>query len=143
MNMLRILIALAAGSVFGLGLTISGMIDPARVRNFLDVAGGHWDPSLMFVLGGAFAVALAGVAIMRRLAHPLLAEHFHLPAKKRIDTPLLLGSALFGAGWGMAGFCPGPAVASLSLGIPSTLIFVAAMVAGMQVHDRLFDRSGA
>lgn len=142
MSILRIIIALAAGSIFGLGLTISGMIDPTRVRNFLDIAGGHWDPSLIFVLGGALAVALAGVAVMRRLKRPLLAEHFHLPARKQIDKPLLVGSALFGAGWGMAGFCPGPAVASLSLGLPSTLIFVGAMIAGMQVHDRLFARSG-
>jgi len=136
----RLLVALAAGTIFGFGLSLSGMVDPARVIGFLDVASGHWDPSLAFVLGGALLVALPGVAIQRRLARPALDERFHLPAATAIDPPLLLGSAIFGAGWGLAGFCPGPAVASLSIGLVSSFIFAAAMVAGMMLHDRLLAR---
>lgn len=120
--MLRLLVALTAGVLFGFGLSLSGMVDPARVIGFLDVASGHWDPSLAFVLGGALLVALPGVAIQRRLARPALDDRFHLPANAVIDRPLVLGSAIFGAGWGLAGFCPGPAVASLSVCNASALI---------------------
>lgn len=136
----RLLVALAAGTIFGFGLSLSGMVDPARVIGFLDVASGHWDPSLAFVLGGALLVALPGMAFQRTLTRPALDEHFHLPAATAIDPPLLLGSAIFGAGWGLAGFCPGPAVASLSIGLVSSFIFAAAMVAGMMLHDRLLAR---
>lgn len=137
---LRLLVALAAGALFGFGLSLSGMVDPARVIGFLDVASGHWDPSLAFVLGGALLVALPGVALQRRLARPALDEQFHLPTKASIDRPLVFGSAIFGAGWGLAGFCPGPAVASLSLGLVPSFIFAGSMVAGMMLHDRLFAR---
>jgi uncharacterized protein len=132
----RILVALACGMIFGFGLSLSGMVDPARVIAFLDIASGNWDPSLAFVLGGALAVALAGMAVVRRMAAPVFDDHFHLPPKGGVDRRLLLGSALFGTGWGMAGFCPGPAIASLSMGIGPTVLFVASMLVGMAMHDR-------
>ncbi|PTM94152.1 YeeE/YedE family protein [Mycoplana dimorpha] len=127
--------ALAAGIVFGFGLSLSGMLNPARVQGFLDVFG-DWDPSLAFVLGGAVVVAFIGVRAIRRMKHPAFDEQFHLPKNNRIDAPLVIGSALFGLGWGIGGFCPGPAVASLALGLPETVAFVIAMLAGMALHDR-------
>ena len=135
----QILVALLAGAVFGLGLSLSGMLDPARVRGFLDVAG-DWDPSLAFVLGGAVTVAFAAMVLRRHLRRPAFASEFHLPATTPIDTRLILGSAIFGAGWGMAGLCPGPALAALSLGLAPVVLFVAAMLAGMTLHDRLATR---
>lgn len=135
--MLRLLVALAAGALFGFGLSLSGMVDPARVIGFLDVASGHWDPSLAFVLGGALLVALPGMALQRKLTRPALDDRFHLSTSCVIDRPLVLGAAIFGAGWGLAGFCPGPAVASLSVGLVPSFIFAAAMVAGMMLHDHL------
>ncbi|MCZ7497538.1 YeeE/YedE family protein [Agrobacterium rhizogenes] len=134
----RVVLALAAGALFGFGLSLSGMVDPARVSGFLDVASGHWDPSLMFVLGGAVMVAVPGVLLSRRLPKPVLAEDFNLPAKSRIDRPLITGSAIFGVGWGLAGFCPGPALSALALGLVPVVLFVSAMIAGMLVHDRLY-----
>lgn len=134
----RVVLALAAGALFSFGLSLSGMVDPARVSGFLDVAGGHWDPSLMFVLGGAVMVAVPGVLLSRRLAKPVLAEDFSLPAKTRIDQPLITGSAIFGIGWGLAGFCPGPALSALALGLMPVVLFVGAMIVGMLVHDRLY-----
>ena len=134
----RVALALAAGALFGFGLSLSGMVDPARVSGFLDVASGHWDPSLMFVLGGAVMVAVPGVLLSRRLAKPVLAEDFSLPVKTRIDRPLITGSAIFGVGWGLAGFCPGPALSALALGLVPVVLFVSAMIAGMLVHDRLY-----
>lgn len=134
---LRLLVALGAGALFGFGLSLSGMLDPARVLGFLDIASGHWDPSLMFVLGGAVAVAVPGVALQRRLRTPLLDDRFRLPEKTGIDRRLVGGSALFGIGWGLAGFCPGPALAGLALGMPPVFLFVAAMAAGMILHDRV------
>ncbi|MFE1599028.1 DUF6691 family protein [Methylobacterium sp. ID0610] len=122
--------ALAAGVVFGLGLSLSGMLDPVRVRGFLDVTGA-WDPSLMAVLAGAVAVAALGQVIRRRMDRPLLDERFALPTQRRIDARLLGGAALFGIGWGLAGFCPGPAVAALSTGAVPVVVFVLAMLAGM------------
>lgn len=133
----RLVVSLLAGALFGFGLSLSGMVDPARVLGFLNVASGHWDPSLMFVLGGAVVVAVPGVMLQRRLARPLLDDQFHLPGKNTIDRRLVLGSAIFGAGWGLAGFCPGPAVSALTLGLAPVLLFVAAMAAGMILHDRL------
>lgn len=136
----RITLALIAGALFGFGLSLSGMIDPARVSGFLDLASGHWDPSLIFVLGGALMVAVPGVFASRRLAKPVLAEDFSLPAKTRIDLPLITGSAIFGLGWGLAGFCPGPALSAFALGLMPVVLFVCAMIAGMLVHDRLYAR---
>lgn len=133
---LRILAALAAGLTFGLGLALSGMLDPARVRGFLDVAGA-WDPSLVFVLGGAVTVSGLGYRLSRRLSGPVLDTRFDLPARRRIDAPLIVGAALFGIGWGLSGFCPGPAVAALSTGAVPVLVFVAAMLIGMALHGLL------
>ena len=133
----RVVLALVAGALFGFGLSLSGMVDPARVSGFLDVASGHWDPSLGFVLGGAVSVAVPGVLLSRFIARPLLAEDFSLPAKTRIDRPLILGSAIFGIGWGLAGFCPGPALSAFALGLLPVILFVCAMIAGMLAHDRL------
>lgn len=134
---LRIVVALLSGALFGFGLSLSGMLDPARVIGFLNLASGHWDPSLAFVLGGAVAVAVPGVMLQRRLRRPVLDDRFHLPEKTEIDGRLLAGAALFGAGWGLAGFCPGPAVSALSVGLAPVFLFVAAMAAGMMLHDRV------
>lgn len=135
----QIMTALAAGTVFGLGLAMSGMLDPARVRSFLDIFGA-WDPSLAFVLGGAVTVALVGMAALKRLQRPAFDETFHLPATSPVERQLVLGSAIFGIGWGMAGFCPGPALASLSLGLAPVALFVVAMLVGMTLHDRVWLR---
>jgi uncharacterized membrane protein YedE/YeeE len=127
--MLRSLGALAAGILFGLGLAVSQMIDPAKVLAFLDVAG-RWDPSLALVMAGALAVAFVGFRIALRRPAPLVGGRFHLPTEKRIDGRLIAGAALFGIGWGLVGFCPGPAIASLPFGLPESFVFVAAMAAG-------------
>lgn len=136
--MARLTLALTAGALFGFGLSLSGMVDPARVSGFLDVASSDWDPSLIFVLGGAVLVAVPGVLLSRLLVRPILADDFSLPAKTRIDRPLILGSAIFGLGWGLAGFCPGPALSAFALGLTPVILFVCAMIAGMLVHDRLY-----
>ncbi|TDX68766.1 hypothetical protein EDE05_14314 [Neorhizobium sp. R1-B] len=131
--------ALLSGIVFGFGLSLSGMLNPVRVQGFLDVFG-NWDPSLAFVLGGAVAVAFIGVQVMKKMRHPAFDDSFHVPTSRRIDGPLVTGSALFGLGWGIGGFCPGPAVASLSVGIPQTLLFVVAMLIGMTLYDQVWSR---
>jgi uncharacterized membrane protein YedE/YeeE len=130
----RFVVALAAGVIFGFGLSLSGLLDPARVRGFLDVAG-NFDPTLAFVLAGAVAVSTAGYLISRRLRHPLLDNKFHLPEKQDIDLPLVAGAAIFGAGWGMSGLCPGPAIASLALGLLPSYVFAVTMLAGILIHD--------
>lgn len=131
----QIAAALLCGTLFGFGLSLSGMLDPARVQGFLDPFGA-WDPSLIFVLGGAVAIAMAGMVLVRRMAHPVLADTFQIPTNRTIDRPLLVGSGLFGIGWGLGGFCPGPALSALSFGSSTVLIFVLAMLVGMIVHDR-------
>lgn len=131
---LRIVTALLSGVIFGFGLALSGMMDPTRVRGFLDIAG-KFDPSLGLVLAGALAVSGLGYALSRRTPRPLLDEAYHLPARHDIDGKLLLGAAIFGAGWGMAGFCPGPAIASLSLGLAQAFVFTSMMLAGILLHD--------
>jgi uncharacterized membrane protein YedE/YeeE len=128
--MAQILAGLAAGLVFGLGLAVSGMADPLVVLGFLDLAGS-WDPTLLFVMGGAVPVTFVGYRLVLGRGRPLLAERLTLPTLTRLDAPLLGGAALFGIGWGIAGYCPGPALASLSAGAPGTLLFVAMMLAGM------------
>ena len=125
-----ILISAIAGLVFGLGLIISGMSDPAKVQNFLDLFG-TWDPSLAIVMAGAIAITFAGYRIAFWRGRPLLANAFSLPAKTDIDAPLVIGGALFGVGWGLSGFCPGPAIVSLPLLATGTLTFVPAMLLGM------------
>jgi uncharacterized membrane protein YedE/YeeE len=123
--------ALVAGLIFGVGLILSGMIDPAKVQNFLDIAG-TWDPSLAFVMAGAIGVAAPGFWLVRRRAAPLADAKFHVPPTNTpIDRRLLAGAAVFGIGWGLAGFCPGPALTSLPLAAPATVVFVAAMVAAI------------
>jgi len=127
---MRSLVNVAAGLIFGLGLLISGMANPAKVQNFLDVAGS-FDPSLIFVMGGALLVTFAGYRLVLRRPRPLLAEQFFLPTVKDIDANLVLGASLFGIRWGLSGFCPGPAIVSLTLLAKGTLIFVPCMFAGI------------
>lgn len=121
--------ALGAGVLFGLGLAVSQMVNPAKVMDFLDVAG-NWDPSLALVMGGAVAVTLIAFRLAGRRGRPAFDARFFTPEKTRIDLPLVAGSAVFGIGWGLAGYCPGPGLASLSVGNVEALVFVAAMVAG-------------
>ena len=126
----RLSTSLASGALFGLGLTVSHMINPAKVLGFLDVAG-DWDPSLAFVMLGALIVATPAYVLSRRLRAPLYAEEFARPGATRIDHRLIIGALLFGIGWGLVGYCPGPALASIGLGGGRTLLFAAAMLAGM------------
>jgi uncharacterized protein len=133
MAVLRIFAALGCGAVFGLGLAISGMMNPAKVIGFLDVAGS-WDPTLALVMGGALLVAIPAYRMILARRRPVLADGFSLPTRTKLDAPLILGSALFGVGWGLVGFCPGPAVAAVVTGLPAVLGFVAAMLAGMALH---------
>lgn len=128
--------ALASGLVFGLGLAVSGMMNPAKVIGFLDVAG-DWDPTLAFVMVGALLVAVPAYRFIPRRGRPVLEEEFSLPKTKAVDAPLVGGSALFGVGWGLVGFCPGPAIAALGTGLLPVFAFVAAMLAGMAIHVRL------
>jgi len=128
--MARIFAALAAGLVFGLGLVVSQMVNPAKVLAFLDIAG-DWDPSLAFVMGAAIPVAALGVALGKRRAAPLCAPAFAGPSRTELDGRLALGAVIFGVGWGLAGYCPGPALASISFGGGPVLLFLAAMLAGM------------
>jgi uncharacterized protein len=132
--MMRIFSALLAGLVFGSGLILSGMTDPAKVLGFLDLAGA-WDPSLALVMVGAIAVASLAFRIAGQRPRALLGDVMHLPAARQIDRPLVLGALAFGAGWGLAGFCPGPALASLLTGGAQVLVFVSAMAAGMAVFE--------
>ncbi len=131
---MRATLALLAGLVFGLGLLLSGMADPAKVLGFLDLAGA-WDPSLAFVMAGAIAVGVPAFALARRRTTALLGGQMRLPTATAIDRRLVVGSLLFGAGWGLAGFCPGPALVALGLGAPQAVVFVAAMLAGMGVFE--------
>lgn len=137
----RITVALLSGSLFGYGLSLSGMVDPARVLGFLDIASGRWDPSLMFVLGGAVCIAFIAVTIQRRLQRPVFDTQFHIPERTDIDARLVGGSVLFGIGWGLAGFCPGPALSALTTGLTPVLLFTVAMIAGMLLHDRVLARA--
>jgi uncharacterized membrane protein YedE/YeeE len=133
--MRRIFSSFSAGILFGAGLTISQMVNPRKVTDFLDFLG-NWDPSLAFVMGGALAVTALGYRLVLRRPHPLFVSEFHRPAKQRIDARLIGGAALFGVGWGLAGFCPGPAVASLGYGMWQSVVFVSAMLVGMLLWDR-------
>jgi len=122
------------GLLFGLGLMLSGMTDPGKVIGFLDLAG-NWDPSLAFVMGGAIAVGIFAFALAHRRTAAFLGGAMHLPTRRDIDSRLVFGSLVFGVGWGLAGFCPGPALVSLGAGHWQALVFTAAMLAGMAVHD--------
>jgi len=131
--MARMLINLLGGTLFGLGLSVSGMVNPQKIIGFLDFAG-NWDPTLVLVFGGALLVAIPAFRLILRRPRPVLADDFDLPTKKDVDGRLLAGSALFGVGWGLAGFCPGPAVTALASGLLPVFVFVAAMVAGMALY---------
>ena len=137
--MLKLAASALAGLLFGLGLIISMMVNPAKVLAFLDVAGA-WDPSLAFVMGGALAVTMAGYAWVLRLPRPWLAQRFELPARRDVNLPLVGGAAVFGIGWGLAGFCPGPAVVAVMLRPEVALPFVAAMLVGMMLTHGLRQR---
>lgn len=126
------------GLLFGLGLLLSGMTDPGKVLGFLDVSG-HWDPSLALVMGGAILVGVFAFALAKKRTTSFLGGALHLPRAEQIDRRLVVGALLFGAGWGLAGFCPGPGLVSMFAGEPKAAVFVAAMVAGMilfEVADR-------
>ncbi len=138
---MRAFIAFAAGLVFGLGLLLSGMADPAKVLGFLDLAG-RWDPSLAFVMAGAIALAALAFARVRGRARSLLGEPIQLPTASRIDRRLLVGALLFGVGWGLAGFCPGPAIVALGLGETKAVVFVLAMLGGMGLFELFEARNG-
>jgi len=132
------LIAALSGLVFGIGLIASGMTNPAKVKGFLDLAGA-WDPSLGLVMGGAIAVAVGAFALARRRERSWTGQRMELPRATVIDARLLGGGVLFGVGWGLAGYCPGPALVALGGGSGSAALFVAAMLAGLVLHDRLHD----
>jgi uncharacterized protein len=125
--------SLITGTIFGAGLALSDMINPARVLGFLDLAG-QWDPSLAFVMGGAIFPMVIAYAVSRRMRTPLFDKSFLIPENRVMDSRLLIGAALFGIGWGLVGFCPGPAIAGLVMGAWQPWLFVAAMLAGMWIH---------
>ena len=136
---MHIIAALAAGLIFGLGLILSGMTDPSKVIGFLDLAG-RWDPSLAFVMGGAVLVGMVAFRFARGREKSLLGDVMRLPTARQVDRRLVLGGLAFGTGWGLAGYCPGPALVAAAQGGTQALIFVVAMLAGMavyEIHDRL------
>ena len=138
--MRNILPGVVVGLIFGAGLALSDMVNPARVQAFLDVAGA-WDPTLAFVMGAAILPSAIAYLIRRRMDRPLLETRFSIPESRTLDRPLLIGAALFGIGWGLVGFCPGPALAGLVLGAWQPWLFVAAMLAGMALHTLTLSRS--
>lgn len=133
---MRAVTSLLAGLVFGLGLIFGGMTNPAKVQNFLDIAG-YWDPSLAFVMGGAIVVTLPAFAYLKRQKHPLFAANFSWPTRTDLDPRLITGSALFGLGWGLGGFCPGPALTALPSGSSGGVVFVIAMIIGVWLAKTL------
>lgn len=134
--MMQLFISFITGLVFGLGLIVSGMSNPAKVLDFLDLAG-QWDPSLAFVMGGAILVGFFAFRVAARQTHALLGGPMRLPTARQIDRRLLVGGLMFGTGWGLAGYCPGPAVTSLFTGGIKPVIFVIAMLAGMVIFELL------
>lgn len=130
---MQALIALVAGLLFGLGLLLSGMANPTKVVGFLDLAG-NWDPSLALVMAGAIGAALPAFTIARKRSTAWAGCALALPSATQIDAPLVLGSLTFGVGWGLAGYCPGPALVSLGTGSVPAVVFVLAMIAGMAIH---------
>ncbi|HHP7230735.1 MAG TPA: DUF6691 family protein [Xenococcaceae cyanobacterium] len=140
------LIALLSGLLFGFGLSLSQMIDRDRVLGFLDVTG-NWDATLLFVLGGAVGVTVIAFRLVLRLPQPIFAAKFYLLTKKELDLPLILGAAIFGIGWGIAGYCPGPGITALVLGISNPVLFIMAFIfgsladqwyAGLSLKDNFF-----
>jgi hypothetical protein len=135
------LAAFASGLVFGIGLIVSGMVNPAKVQGFLDVAG-RWDPSLALVMAGAIAVGVVAFAVAGKRSESLLHAPMRLPTTRTIDARLVVGSLAFGVGWGLAGFCPGPAIVALGTGLGKPIVFVAAMLAGMLAFELIERRTG-
>jgi len=125
------------GVLFGIGLIISGMSNPQKILNFLDLAG-NWDPSLIFVMGGAIMVGLAGFYVVSKRSEAFFGGALHIPTRSDISKPLIIGSLIFGAGWGIAGFCPGPAIVALGADHLKALVFILAMLAGMAICNRFF-----
>lgn len=134
--MIGLMAAFGSGALFALGLGIGGMTQPAKVLAFLDVAG-RWDPSLAFVMAGAVGVYAAAFRLVLRRPRPVLSAAFAIPTRRDLDTRLLVGAALFGIGWGLAGYCPGPGIVSLVTGRADVVVFVTAMLAGMGVADAI------
>ena len=139
MKILPIAVTLCAGTLFGAGLALSGMIDPQRVRGFLDLFG-VWDPTLAFVMGGALVPMAIAWRLQRRMKQPLLSTHFTLPTRRDFDWQLITGAVLFGLGWGMTGLCPGPAIAGMVISPLPAGIFVLAMLAGILLHRVMANR---
>jgi len=137
--MLKIFSALVAGIIFGMGLVLSQMVNPNKVINFLDITG-QWDPSLMFVLGGAVLTTMITYRFIFSRSKPVFDDDFHLPTLLQIDRQLFIGAVLFGVGWGVIGYCPGPAVASLGFGVEEPLIVVISMLAGMLLYRAMVRR---
>lgn len=137
--MRNIVPGLIVGLIFGAGLALSDMVNPARVQAFLDIAGA-WDPTLAFVMGAAILPSATAYLVRRRMDRPLLESSFSIPESRTLDRPLLIGAALFGIGWGLVGFCPGPALAGLVLGAWQSWLFVGAMLAGMALHALALSR---
>ena len=133
------LIALLSGIIFGIGLSLSHMIDPNKVLSFLDISG-NWDPSLIFVMLGALVVAFVSFKLILKRPAPIWVESFHISRKSSVDKPLILGAAIFGIGWGMSGYCPGPAVAGLGLLSMESVIMVTAIYLGFIAYQRFFER---
>ena len=136
-----VFVVFGCGALFGLGLLISGMTQPAKILNFLDFAAvrtGRWDPTLLVVMAGALAVTFAGYVVAQRRSGPMMATKSFWPTRSDIDMPLVAGAVLFGIGWGLVGLCPGPALVNLVTASPKVFVFVAAMVVGMMLHDRVW-----
>lgn len=138
--MSRMIVALFSGALFGLGLAVSGMANPEKVVDFLDVTG-DWDPTLAFVMGGAVLVTGIAFRFVLRRERPVLDEGFSVPRRNDVNGRLLGGASLFGVGWGLSGFCPGPAVVALTTGLPAVFAFFAAMLAGMGLYTLLGGRT--
>jgi uncharacterized membrane protein YedE/YeeE len=138
----RYVIALASGFLFGLGLALSQMVNPVKITDFLDVTG-NWDPSLLWVMGGALMVTLIAFRPILKRRNPLYADRFDLPTRSVIDWKLTGGAGLFGIGWGLTGYCPGPAVASLASGLVEPFVMVLAIFAGFLLHRLIFERPDA
>ncbi|MEI7917570.1 MAG: YeeE/YedE family protein [Methylophilaceae bacterium] len=132
------IITLLAGLIFGLGLIISGMTNPAKVIGFLDIEG-QWDPSLAYVMIGAISIAFLGFRFVKNKSKTIFDDPIHLPGTTHVPKELIIGSVLFGAGWALAGFCPGPALVALGAGYKEAFIFVMAMIVGMYIHDHLIE----
>ncbi len=140
MGIIQYLAAAASGLVFGIGLILSGMTNPWKVRHFLDLAS-PWDPSLAFVMMGAIPVAWLAYHRLEKRRQTLLSAPLHLPGTRNITRELILGSLLFGIGWALAGFCPGPAIAAAGSGLKPAILFLGAMLGGMWLHDKIYVRA--